>query len=87
MSPIALCKAVPGADGAVTLQKILRNSFHPFAPLEVTLAFSDQGPEYYKIHETYTVVASFRGKDQDEAKIFDSMLQPPLQRAILHSPS
>ena len=32
---------------AVTLQKILRKSFQPFAPHEVTLAFSDQSPEYY----------------------------------------
>ena len=31
----------------VTLQKTLRKSFQPFAPLEVTLAFFDQSPEYY----------------------------------------
>ena len=41
----ALCK-VRGTDCQVTLHKILHKSFHPFAPLKVTLAFSDQGPEY-----------------------------------------
>ena len=65
LSPIALCK-FPGEEGAVTLQKILRKSFHPFAPLEVTLAFSDQGHEYYKIHKTYTAVASSRGKEMSQ---------------------
>ena len=50
LSPFILSK-VRGADGAVTLQKILHKSFHPFAPFEVTLpfrTFSDQGLEYYK---------------------------------------
>ena len=28
--------------------EILHKSFRPLAPLEVTLAFSDKGPEYYK---------------------------------------
>ena len=42
-----LCK-VRGADAGSRRRGDNNKSFHPFAPLEVTLAFSDQGPEYSK---------------------------------------
>ena len=37
-----------------TSKIILRKSFHPFAPLEVTLAFSDQDLEYKTILSPFT---------------------------------
>ena len=43
-----LCK-VRGADAGSRRRGDNNKSFHPFAPLEVTLAFSDQGPEYSKL--------------------------------------
>ena len=66
LSPFALCN-VWCTDSTMTLQKILHKPLHPFAPLKLTLAFSDQGPEYYKtisfpIHKTYKVVVSRWGK-------------------------
>ena len=59
LSPFVFCK-VWGADDAVTLQKILRKSFHPFTPLEVILTFSDQGPDEY----SKTVSSPFTGPTQ-----------------------
>ena len=40
-----LCK-VRGADAGSRRRGDNNKSFHPFAPLELTLAFSDHGPEY-----------------------------------------
>ena len=74
-----------GADGVVTFQKILRKSFHPVAPVEVTLAFSDQGPEYYKaILSPFTRPTQYWLPSEVKIKMTQRSYhrQPPPQRAI-----